>query len=112
MLHVLRAVIAALGLALAYYIFAEITGDPVWRIPGEGGFASELNRFMATEWGVVSLVDLYVGFFIFAVIILAFERKLWVGLAWAVPVFFLGNIVTAAWAVVRLPALLKRLRAG
>ncbi len=109
---VLRVLIGLAGLGLAVAIGAEITGDLVWRVPGDGGFIAELNRLMATEWGVVSLIDLYLGFFIAVVIIVAFERRLWVGLAWALPVFFLGNIVTAAWAVVRLPQLIARLRRG
>lgn len=110
MTQIVRLVIALAGLGLAAAIGAEITGDLVWRAPGGGGFIAELNRLMATEWGVVSLIDLYLGFVIAAVIVIAFERRLWVGLAWALPIFFLGNIVTAAWAVVRLPALLARLR--
>ncbi len=109
---VLRVLIGLAGAGLAAAIGAEIAGDLVWRAPGEGGFIAELNRLMATEWGVVSLIDLYVGFVIATIVIVAFERRLWVGLAWAIPVFFLGNIVTAAWMALRLPALVARLRAG
>lgn len=101
---------AALGVVLAYYIFAEITGDPVWRLAGSGGFVTELNTFMATEWGVVSLIDVYAGFVIAMAVIIAFERKLWIGLAWAVPILFVGNVVTAIWFVLRFPALVRRLR--
>lgn len=107
---VLRILALVGGVGLAVAIVGEIGGDLVWRVPGEGGFVSELNRLMATEWGVVALIDLYVGFAIAAIIVLAFERKLWVGLAWALPIFFLGNVVTALWAVVRAPALIARLR--
>ncbi len=105
-----RIVVGLLGASLAYYIFAEIVGDPIWVAPGSGGFITELNTFMATEWGVVSLVDVYTGFVIAAAIIIAFERKLWVGLAWAIPLMIIGNVVTAIWFVLRFPELVRRLR--
>lgn len=108
--HVARVLVGVLGVSLAYYIYAEITGDPTWTVPGSGGFVTELNTLLATEWGVVSLVDLYAGFVISMAIIIAFERRVWVGLLWAIPILFIGNVLTAVWFVLRFPALVRRLR--
>lgn len=107
--HSARLIIAALGASLAYYIYAEITGNPVWVVPGDSGFIRQLNTLLATQWGVVSLLDLYAGFAISMAIIIAVERKLWIGLAWAVPILFIGNVLTAIWFVLRFPDLVRRL---
>ena len=73
-------------------------------------FRESFGRIIADPWGVVSLVDLYIGFIIAAVVIVIFERKKSVAALWVVPVFFLGNIVTAIWLAWRLPGLVRRLR--
>ncbi len=108
-----RLLVVLAGATLAFYIYAEITGhpmDPVWQLPGDSGFIRELNTFMATEWGVVALIDVYAGFLIAIAIIIAFERKAWVGLAWGLPILFIGNVVTAVWFAIRFPELVRRLR--
>lgn len=69
-----------------------------------------LAAMFAEPWTVVTLADLYLGFVIAAAAILLAERRLAVGLAWALPVFVLGNIWTAIWVALRLPRLARRLR--
>lgn len=64
----------------------------------------------AMPWGLVTLADLYAGFFLFAGLIVMAERRLWVGLAWAAPILLLGNLWSAIWILWRAPILARRLR--
>jgi hypothetical protein len=63
----------------------------------------------AMPWGVVSLVDLYVGFLLFATLVFLTERSWVVAALWAIPVFIVGNFWAALWFVIRLPHLAKQL---
>ncbi len=69
-----------------------------------------LSGLFAQPWAVVTFADLYIGFAISAAVILLTERRLWVGLFWALPVFVLGNVWTALWLVLRFKVLAARLR--
>lgn len=72
-------------------------------------FFASLATVVANPWGVVTLVDLYVGFVFTGLIIAAIER--WKPWAWALlPLsFVLGNVVFAAWGIMRGGAELLRL---
>ncbi|MBI1188156.1 MAG: DUF1475 domain-containing protein [Alphaproteobacteria bacterium] len=103
-MNALRVVIGLAGLAL----FAVI----VWAIFGpdyHGDFLSQFQVIVTLPWGVVSLVDLYVGLLIFATIVFLTERSWLKAALWALPVFVLGNVWTAVWFVLRLPYLVERL---
>lgn len=95
-----RIVVGLAGLGLCALIALAI--------PASGPLGEEIAKLAAPPWGVVTLVDLYLGFAIAAVLIVALEPNKWVALAWAAPIFVLGNVVTAAWVVLRLPAVLAR----
>lgn len=91
---------------------AALTAAIFWAMQGEARPLGQILDDMAAEkWTVVTFVDLYLGFFISAVIMMLAERRWYWGLAWALPVFALGNVWTALWAILRLPSLAKRLRA-
>jgi hypothetical protein len=97
----IRAVIIALFVALtAAIVWASATGA----ILEEGG------AIAALPWGIVTLADLYSGFILSALAILAIEprRRLAIGLA--ASVFVLGNIVPLAWVALRWRVILDRLR--
>ena len=64
----------------------------------------------ANPWGLVGLIDLYVGFIFFAIVIAAYEGPRPVTYVWVITLFLLGNLVAAAWLITRLPALIGRLR--
>lgn len=98
-----RAILLALAAAFAATIFWAVT---------TGDFAAEGNWLVTNPWGIVSLVDLYLGFLLSAIIIAGFERKRSVALFWLVPLPFLGNVWTLVWFALRLPALWKRLRSA
>ncbi len=104
-MNIVRAFAGILGLALlglilwAFFAKADL----------HGSFMDQLSVVTALPWGVVSLADLYVGFFLFAVLVFLTERSWLVAAIWAAPVFILGNVWSALWFVVRLPLLARRL---
>ena len=100
-----RAAIGICGLALLGLIFwAALTQRDL-----HGGFMEQFSVVATLPWGVVSLVDLYVGFVLFAALVFLTERSWLVAALWAAPVFVLGNVWSALWFVIRLPHLAKRL---
>ena len=99
----LRLLIFLGGAALVAAIFWAMGAD-------DRGLGPVLAEMMSEPWSVVTLIDLYLGFFLGALLICLFERSWLVRFIWAAPVFVLGNLWTALWFVVRLPALVRRLR--
>jgi hypothetical protein len=61
---------------------------------------------MAMEWGRISLLDLYAGFFFGLVFVWLLEPKLWVKLLITLTLPTLGNPVLAIWIVVRFKRLM------
>ena len=97
-----RIVAALLGLAFAASL--------VWGFMEGGSVVPLLEVMLAEPWGVVTLADLYLGFLLFAGLVLVLEANRATGLAWGLAIVLLGNVVTALWIVLRLPAVLARLR--
>lgn len=60
-------------------------------------------------WGIVAIVDLYVGFVAISVLVWVLEPDWRVRVAVIVPLFFLGNPWVIAWIVWRLPLIARRL---
>ena len=97
-----RILSAILGLAFGASL--------VWGFAEGGSVVPLLEIMLAEPWGVVTLADLYLGFVLAAGIILVLEPSRMTGLVWAVAVVVLGNIITAAWIVFRLPGAIEKLR--
>ena len=55
-----------------------------------GNFSSEGSRLLAMPWGLVSLVDLYVGFSLFSSWIVFRENRILAALIWVVLMMVLG----------------------
>ncbi len=55
----------------------------------------------ADPWGLVTLIDLYLGFLLMAIVIWALEGQAARALAWIIPLFLLGNFVAALWLIAR-----------
>ncbi len=92
---------------------AALAAAIVWASGADGRAIGEVIAAMIRDpWTVVALVDLYLGFFIAAVFIFAFERSFAARILWAAPVFFVGNVWAAAWLALRAPRIIARLRAG
>lgn len=94
------SVVAGLGLVL--------TGLIVWAIL-VGDFSAAGDFLLRTPWGIVAMVDLYLGFLISAIVIFLVEPDKRVALIWILPIFVLGNVVTAFWLALRGLASLRRL---
>ena len=76
---------------------------------GTGDFGAAGAWLVRDPWGRVTLLDLYAGFALSAVVIAAFERKFWSSLFWIAPILVLGNVWTAIWFAWRAPELWSRL---
>lgn len=96
---VLRGAVAVLGAAFAATIFWAVFAADFWL---------SFDAITADPWGVVTLADLYLGFFLIAIVIAFFERGM-TSIFWILPLPFLGNVWAVIWFVVRLPELRRRL---
>lgn len=104
-MNVLRAAIGILGLALlGLILWAAFAATDL-----HGGFMDQFAVVTTLPWGKVSLVDLYVGFIFFAIIVFLTEGSWFAAVLWAAPIFVLGNVWSAVWLFVRLPRLARLL---
>lgn len=74
-------------------------------------FGDSFAVITTDPWGLVTLVDLYLGFILISGIIWAFEGTSVKAVLWILPTFFLGNFWPAIWLAFRLPEIVQRLRA-
>ena len=75
--------------AVALLGLAAMTGVLVYGF-ARGDFSGEGARLLAMPWGIVSLVDLYVGFALFSCWIVFREKALLPSLVWVVLMMVLG----------------------
>lgn len=88
------------GLLLAAIIWASLTA---------GQSLSEAVSWLVSEpWGVVSLIDLYLGFVFIAVFIWVLEPDKRIALLFILPLPVLGNIWPAVWVIWRLKQALHK----
>lgn len=80
------SVVAMLAMALAIG-YAFIAGD----------FGREGAVLGAMPWGIVSLVDLYAGFSLFACWVVYREPSRVAAIVWVLLIMVLGNLMTAAY---------------
>jgi hypothetical protein len=104
-MNILRAALGILALALLGLIIWAATAGPDLH----GGFMDQAQVLLTLPWGVVTLVDLVIGFVLFAVLVFLTERSWLLAALWAAPVLVLGNMWAAVWFVIRLPHLAKQL---
>jgi hypothetical protein len=67
-----------------------------------GNFSGEGTRLLAMPWGIVSLVDLYVGFTLFSAWIVYREKALLPSLIWVVLMMVLGFWTGALYSFIAL----------
>ena len=96
----IRSLSGIAGVVLTGYIIWAFGAAPFW----ESGAA-----IVANPWGMVTLVDLYVGFLLMAFIIFMVEKEMLQKAIWIIPLFFLGNVWSALWIVVRWKTIRSRL---
>jgi hypothetical protein len=87
-------VVALLGLVAmsAVLIYGFVVGD----------FSGEGSELLAMPWGIVSMVDLYVGFSLFSGWIVYRERSLLRSLVWVVLMMVLGFWAGSLYALIAL----------
>lgn len=95
-MNALRIGLAVLALAFVASIVWASLEKPI----GES-----FSAIVADPWGLVTLLDLYLGFILFGLVIWFAEGQRPFALLWIVPIFFLGNIVPALWLILKLPRL-------
>ncbi len=83
-----------------------LSGVIVWAFQ-TASFSQSFSLITGDAWGIVTLIDLYVGFILFGIFIAIFEPVKSAAVIVIVLTLFLGNIVTALWLLVRLPHLLR-----
>ena len=88
----LKIIVGAAALALV--------GAIVWATPQADIFESFAN-ITDDPWVLVAIVDLYAGFVIFSAIVWTLEPKKGLALLWIVPTYFLGNVIPAAYFILR-----------
>jgi len=96
-----RLLLGFLGLVLLASIIWAMTVS---------NFGAAFGMIIAEPWGVVTLIDLYTGF-VFASVLIAFIERDWRAGLWIAPIYFLGNIVTALWLVLRWRIIAERIKA-
>ncbi len=67
-----------------------------------GDFSGEGSELLAMPWGIVSMVDLYVGFVLFSGWIVYRERSLFRSLIWVVLMMVLGFWAGSLYALLAL----------
>ena len=90
----LAKVIALLGLLAmtGILIFAFTTGN----------FSQEGSRLLGMSWGIVSLVDLYVGFALFSIWIVYREKAVLPSILWVLLMMVLGFWTGALYTLIAL----------
>ena len=68
----------------------------------QGDFAAAGSFFFRDPWGIVSLVDVYVGFMFFCAWVVYREKNWWAALLWVVSILILGNFPTGVYAYLAL----------
>ncbi len=68
----------------------------------QGDFRKEGAQLLRMPWGIVSLLDVYVGFSFFSAWIVFREKSLARAVPWVLGVLIGGNVVSAAYALLAL----------
>jgi hypothetical protein len=87
------AVLGALAMA-AVLIYGFTVGD----------FGAEGQVLLSMPWGIVSLVDVYVGFILFSGWIIYREKSFLRSALWVVGVMVLGNLTASVYVLIALIA--------
>lgn len=64
-----------------------------------GGLIEDGALIAQLPWGLVSLIDIYVGFFLFSCWVVYREPRLVIAAIWVVAILSLGNLVTCCYVL-------------
>jgi len=65
-----------------------------------GDFFKEGSILFSGAWGKVSLIDVYIGFFLFSGWVLYREEKWATAVLWILSIMILGNFITCLYATI------------
>lgn len=68
-----------------------------YQMVGFSGF----DQVLAQPWGIVTILDLVLGAVCITAVIFTLEKNWQTAALWSVPIFILGNVVTAVWILIR-----------
>lgn len=68
----------------------------------QGDFGAAGEFFFNDPWGIVSLVDVYVGFIFFSVWVIYREKNLLTALLWTIAILIFGNLPSGIYAFMAL----------
>jgi len=68
----------------------------------QGDLGADGRVLFSIPWGIVSLIDVYVGFILFSAWVVFRERHLWVALVWVALIMVLGFFTASVYALVAL----------
>lgn len=77
---------------------------------GESSFLDVHNLITKQAWFIVTLVDLYFGFFIMGIFIFWIEKSFFKFLLWLGGICILGNMLTAVYVLYRFNYIKTKLR--
>ena len=80
---------------IAYLLTLIMGGIIIWA-NSQSNFFENAGEVASTPWGLVTLVDLYIGF-IFVAIWMIFREEGVRRIIWLLGLFFLGNLTTAIY---------------
>jgi hypothetical protein len=86
---------------LSFLGLLAMTGVIGWAFIS-GDFASEGSKLLAMPWGIVSMVDLYVGFILFSMWIIYREKAVLPSLIWVLFMLTLGFFTGSLYVFVAL----------
>jgi hypothetical protein len=69
-----------------------------------GDFGGEGQLLLSMPWGIVSLVDVYIGFILFSGWIIYREKSLVRSIVWVILVMILGNFTASLYVLIALIA--------
>ena len=84
----------AVALAALVFLFACLLA---YAEVGGSGF----DRVLSEPWGLVTLLDVGLAALCMSAVVFARETDKRVALAWSLPIFVLGHVVSAAWVIIR-----------
>jgi general stress protein CsbA len=67
-----------------------------------GNFFSDGKTLLSNPWGLVSFIDLYVGFFLMALWILFREEKTYLKVLWVISLLVFGFLTGALYVLIHL----------
>ncbi len=68
----------------------------------KGDLQAEGSIIGGLPWGVVSLVDVYIGFFLFSGWVIYREKRIGAALLWVLLIMIFGNFITSVYTLLAL----------